>query len=46
LLEAFTQKLEGQVSLGGGELEMEVSLSVEAAPLWVSPTQIENFVGL
>jgi hypothetical protein len=30
----------GWVTLGGGELEMEVCLSVEAAPLWVSPTQM------
>jgi hypothetical protein len=42
-LRASTLRLEGQVSLGDGELEMEVSLAMEAAPMWVSPTQL--FVG-
>ncbi len=38
LFEASTWRLEGQVSLGDEELEIEASLSVEAAPMWVSPT--------
>jgi hypothetical protein len=38
-LRASTGRLEGQLCLGGGELEMEVSLEVVAAPMWVSPTQ-------
>ncbi len=38
LLRASTGRLEGLVSLWVGELEMEDSRAMEAAPLWVSPT--------
>jgi hypothetical protein len=33
--------VEGQVSLRVAELEMKVSLTVEAAPMWVSPTHTD-----
>ncbi len=39
-LQASTRRLEERVSLRVGELEIEVSLTMDTAPLWVSPTHL------